>query len=69
MRKICKWRNSGQTVTQILTEDARTDGSRGGAALFEMVKQGDADALPTERAETPALELRGTDTTAVFTNL
>lgn len=69
MRRICKWRNSGQTVTQILTEDARTDGSTGGTALFEMVKLGDTDGLPTEWAETPALELRETDTTAVFANL
>lgn len=66
MRRICKWRNSGQTVTQILTEDARTDGSSGGTALFEMMKHGDTDALPTERAETPALGLRDTDTAAVL---
>lgn len=69
MRRICKWRNSGQTVTQILTEDARADGSSGGAALFEMMKRVDTDAPPTERAETPALELRESDTTAVFANL
>lgn len=69
MRRICKWRNSGQTVTQILTEDTRTDGRSVGTALFEVMKLGDTDALPTERAETPALELRETDTTAVFANL
>lgn len=47
MRRIRKWRNSGQTVTHISTEDGRTDGSSGGTALFEMMKQGDTDALPT----------------------
>lgn len=50
MKRIYNWGRSGQTSTQLLSKDTRTDSS---AALFGMINRGDSDALPTEGAETP----------------